>query len=76
MSNKGQRLVLNLNNITSLQNGRRIINTQTLHRSSTKKIHLWGMQDGHTVVVHEDNHRFVEFEEHSKPLGIVAASFR
>lgn len=64
-----------LNLVIEQQAGRKILETQDFIRDGVR-ISLWGLQDGHTMIVRRKKRQFLCFEESSSSIGVVAAQFR
>ena len=64
------------NQIVSALKGRIIVQCVILNRPPNNKIYLWGMQDSHTLVIHLEGNKFMNFKEHDEPLGIVEKSIQ
>ncbi|OGT90111.1 MAG: hypothetical protein A2286_00335 [Gammaproteobacteria bacterium RIFOXYA12_FULL_61_12] len=59
-----------LTEVASMLKGRFVVETHVIRESRRVATHFWGLHGGHTLVLRQQDRRFVEVEERPHPLGI------
>ena len=55
--------------------GRKVTETCVMYGDAGTS-HLWGLQDGQTMIVRQQGNRFTSIEERNDPIAIVANSLK
>lgn len=61
--------------IAGALNGRNVIETCIIDSDGVNN-HLWGLQEGHTLVLYQRGGRFTCFEERAEPIAFVVNTMK